>query len=307
MRYCIATFVFVFLAATWACGDPSGTLTCAGNTYFKNGKCVPRSPDICGECASPTPACDVVAVMCVECTQTLDCSNESASRCNTEEHTCSACQDNADCEHIEGSPYCNASTHRCVPCDCTDDAKPVCEPDSGDCVECTIATEADQCGEHSCNPATFQCTGTERGTVITCGPCVADSECASTHRCIPMHFKGTPREGGYCLQLVSEGTCTRPYTSGVVAESLSGAGEAEYCGINQDLVTCEAAHDGVVAKGCSANTDCGAEGLDDGLCRDFGGLVGSICTYECSVATECSNGQICPDKAPDPDYCDNPS
>lgn len=70
--------------------------------------------------------------------------------------SCSPCQTNDDCSHLTDTT--------------------VCDVDAGQCVQCTVAEEA-VCGGTSCNPATNTCTNTELGSVGSCEPCVADSEC----------------------------------------------------------------------------------------------------------------------------------
>lgn len=234
------------------------------------------------ECVAPTPACDEANDTCVGCLQNTDCQDPTASRCGSD-HSCQPCGADTDCAHLGNLDLCI----------------------DGRCGECTIDTEADQCGDNSCNPATLQCTDTERGTVGVCEPCMADSECEEpdTHRCVPMHFKGTSRASGYCLEIFDV-TCPLPYGVQITDSSLSGASEDAYCGVNQDLTTCEAVNAGSAANPCEEDDECGADSLDDGLCRTIG--VVKRCTYECSLPEECPSGRTC-NATPDPDYCDNPT
>jgi hypothetical protein len=119
-----------------------------------------------------------------------------------------------------------------------------------------------------------------------------------------MTFKGEPRPKAYCLRRGSVG-CAEPYTIGFAAESLSGAAEETYCGINQDgglqpetSVTCEAVRDLIDNTSCTTNTDCG-EG-QGGLCQTVG-LVMNKCTYACSGSAECLSTRMC--DAPTTPYC----
>lgn len=106
-----------------------------------------------------------------------------------------------------------------------------------------------------------------------------------------MNYMGTPRPDGYCLRLVSAG-CERPYGSTLItAESLSGAGEADYCGIEQELTTCDAVRAMREGRECT--------GGDVTLCADAGarcetiGAFDDLCTYSCGTATQCPVGVSC--------------
>ena len=112
----------------------------------------------------------------------------------------------------------------------------------GACVECTVATESEACGTHSCNPKLNTCTNVTRDSVVICGNCSADSECIGgteadagsvTARCVDMNFgKQAQPEGGYCLRSQSAG-CAAPYTALKTASSVSGAEPDKYCDIDE--------------------------------------------------------------------------
>ncbi len=114
-----------------------------------------------------------------------------------------------------------------------------------------------------------------------------------------MTFNGTPRDGGYCLRRKGNTDCTRPYRVLITATSLSGQPAEEYCGINQALTTCDAVLDTTDDTGCTLATDCGAPGLNDGLCQTVGGAANK-CTYACETAAQCPGSQACTDDTP---YC----
>ena len=125
-----------------------------------------------------------------------------------------------------------------------------------------------------------------------------------------MHFGGDPREGGFCLVRQAKG-CERPFAIPITVASLSGASAEPYCGIDQDIVTCEAVLDAQGSKACAADEDCGCPRDDDGncvmegqggLCRTFAGL-GDLCTYQCGAVNHCITGLTC-NTAPNPDYCE---
>lgn len=253
------------------------------------------------ECPEEAPVCDVDEKECVQCLEDDHCGDrfcvESTNECvdcEGNEHcqdadaslcidgSCGSCLSNDDCSHIEGASIC----------------------EGGSCVECVVEDES-ACGVNSCNPATNTCTDTPRGKTDVCEVCVADSECAENFRCVPMKFGGVARTGGYCLKLATApGGCgINPYrTASEARMSLSGAEAAPYCTVNEVLATCEAVTDLMNDKGCGTDSDCGAEGLGDGLCTTVNFTPG-LCTYSCEGNNvECPTTASCAG-APDNKHC----
>jgi hypothetical protein len=262
-------------------------------------------------CTAPTPVCKQATDTCVECLAPADCTTGAEDKCDAATNTCVECLEAADC----GSPTaarCDGGA--CVQCESNDDCdhiagKGVC--DAGTCVQCTVADET-SCAGKSCNPATNSCTQTTKGTIATCMPCVADSECVGgaqadpDTRCMPMEFQGAPRPGGFCLRREAK-TCARPYTIAISGKSLSEAPAESYCGIDQQNVTCEAVLDligdvdGTESCADGNDTSCGcARDQDDtctgpgkgGLCRKVGTLT-NRCTYQCGTGDDCPSGRAC--------------
>src|SRR5690606_41451010 len=122
-------------------------------------------------------------------------------------------------------------------------------------VGCTVEEDA-VCGGTSCDPATRSCTNSELASRNDCEPCVADSECAGNdatdpvRRCVPMEFAGEPRGQAYCLRREAVG-CERPFTALLTVASVSGAEAERYCGVAQEVVTCEAVSDFVRGYACA--------------------------------------------------------
>jgi hypothetical protein len=207
----------------------------------------------------------------VACVNNSTCNDASASKCSG--NICGACQVKDDCSHITGKTACDAGV--CKQCSKDDDSA---------------------CGANSCDLATNTCTNTPKGSVGRCGACVADSECDATtgYRCINLSFGGAPR-GGFCLQQADEvggGACPLPYRVSVSGVSVSGAASEPYCGINQNLTTCEAVLNMLGDKECSNDDVCGAMGLNDGKCLTFP-VVGQKCTIECGGNNDCRNDLVC--------------
>src|SRR5690606_12514367 len=132
------------------------------------------------------------------CLDNSHCTTPDASSCDLETNTCTGCEDNESCAHL------------------TDTA--VCDTESKSCVECTIDTEAEQCGEFSCSSLTHTCTTTKVGLRGTCEPCESDSECAVDRKCVMDQFQG--EDVGYFCFLEQAATgcgdvveARRPYRS----------------------------------------------------------------------------------------------
>ena len=116
------------------------TVSCPEGTAivdFENGgrECVPVGPDggLGGTGGMGKP----------ECEDDLDCAFEEASRCDQDSGMCEPCLEDVDCAGIDGLPRCDA--------------------EEGLCVQCAPATEAMDCGERSCDPATQECSDIVRG------------------------------------------------------------------------------------------------------------------------------------------------
>jgi hypothetical protein len=235
---------------------------------------------VCVECLADqdhcgNEICDPGSNTCVECLTNEQCASPDASRC-TEEHVCDDCDTHGDCALIEDLHACNAGT----------------------CVECTVDTE-DNCGGKVCDLRESSCTQLDRGLKEPCEACEYDSECmtgdaaldAREYRCVAMNFNESSH-GSYCLELVGA-ACAPPY--GLRIEdvvSTSGAPADDYCGIDQQVTTCEAVR--AISSACpsGSNDDCGAEGIDDGLCRTVGSLS-NRCTIPCSFGSQCPNLMTC--------------
>jgi hypothetical protein len=169
---------------------------------------------------------------------------------------------------------------------------PACNELNSTCVECIPQTEETDCNDHSCNPATLMCTDTELSSLETCQACVSDSECKEAgNRCVAMDYQGDRYPDamtGFCLKTFSVGDpCDEPYFVPLLGrESLSGPPAANYCGINEETVTCPAVLALLNNVECPLGQD--DECPESGLCRDFvGGVAENRCTYRCGDSAEC--------------------
>ena len=286
-----------------ACGDDDvGEPFCPAGSYFDGDVCVldedaGSTGDMgpCGDCGDEV--CDEVTLSCVACIRDTDCSD--GDRCDTDladpsMNRCVACTSDAHCTD-PAAAKCDTAAGTCTACDdstqCEGTGQNVCS--DGACVQCSEDTAETHCGANSCDPATGECTDTPRSSVRRCGACVADSECSQADdRCVAMNFMETPRPGGYCLKRFAT-TCTPPYASPTeMRASLSGAEAEQYCGIREDLTTCEAVLDLIDGTTCEEDVECGAEGLDDSQCETVNGIP-NLCSYECDGATDCRSGTAC--------------
>ncbi len=215
----------------------------------------------CGGCSGATPLCDTVSNTCVACLTNADCTDVAASVCNA--GVCGGCADNTGCSHLAGVPVCDTADSTCV--------------------ECTTATESTNCSGNSCNPTTRECTTTAVGSLGVCETCVSDTECTQgggSLKCVGTDFSMS-FHGNYCLREAS-GSCSSPYDNPASATSIGGV-VATYC-FPPPKATCESVID--YNTTCNADSDCGASGVADGLCRS--NSLEDKCTYVCSSTTHCS-------------------
>jgi hypothetical protein len=280
-----------------------------------------------------TPACNEETGSCVQCISDSDCEDSGAPRCEANE--CTECADDEDCGSHGELAHCDPSSGACAQCvtdeqcpsstasscvdnecvGCTTDAHcdhlnwpAVCDEEAAECVQCTADKEW-TCGNGACDPATRACTTVPRGSIGICGACVADSQCVGGDqaqpiaRCVPMEHDGLPRPGGYCLRRETEGCQSNVFTTLLTAESLSGASPELYCGIRQDVVTCEAVVDLTEDVECPFQDDreCGCQRDAYGTCLapGVGGVCAEVsgepyrCTYPCDNSTQCPIGLTC--------------
>jgi len=169
---------------------------------------------------------------------------------------------------------------------------------------CTVATQAEDCDGKSCNPVTFVCSEFGPDEQGTCDTCVSDDNCwGSDHRCVPMYFDDERFPNGYtgfCLPKAVQDFVDGPYRCNgeepyvaVLSDrvSMSGVEAAAYCGVDEDLTTCDAVHAQLKEDPCTAGSD------DDcpvgGICRytQDNGKWADRCTYACTSDSECRNSQ----------------
>jgi hypothetical protein len=214
------------------------------------------------------------------------------ARCEPKTNLCAPCQSEADCGHLAPLSVCAG----------------------GECVECTAEGEPAACGANTCDPAARRCTALPERSAGLCQRCVASRQCMEGQRCAAMLFMGEPLPGGelHCLweeasPLGPMGDCfmVRPYVRAEELETAEGD-RARLCSLR--VTTCEALND-YSMQSCTDGTppgetdeECGADGLDDGLCR-FSAALGNLCTVPCLSDADCLPGATC-DIAATPRYCD---
>ncbi len=237
-----------------------------------------------GTCKAPTPLCDTKTNMCVACLGHGDCTDADAARCDA--GSCVPCQDSAECAGVAEGAVCHSSS----------------------CVECALDDESACTGGKTCDLLAFKCVDVAAGSVLNCKSCSNDTQCETGYRCIAMDFN-KKAHGYYCLK-ESPG-CNNPFKPLVNKTSLNGAKATDYCGIDQDLATCEAVLALFDDWRCPSGMDelCGPFGDEEvatpgALCRTVGGS-NNQCTYACTQANQClagSPGNTC-GGAPAPKWC----
>jgi hypothetical protein len=247
------------------------------NDEFQCVECTADKSDYCTERAL---LCDTESSTCVECLGDSDCTATDAARCDANE--CRPCNADAQCDDVDGLP---SGNNAC---------------DQGVCLDCTPEKEAMTCPDRdSCNPVTNECSGIPEGDRETCKLCVSDRDCGEEgNRCVPMTYHGQPypnQESGFCLKSIDlGGSCTNPYRIVITRTSLSGAEADDYCGINEDLATCQAVRALLGDDECdpaNGDQDCPQPAgfpQPAGLCRVLPGML-NRCTYFCSDVVECKS------------------
>ena len=236
------------------------------------------SPPCGGNCAGDTPLCDETKMECVACLDHDNCTDAAAAKCD--DGSCVACDDSAQCVGITDLDLC----------------------DSGTCVECNV-DDASACGgSETCNLLTNECVDVAAGSVGNCEACSNDEQCASGHRCIAMDFQMSAH-GHYCLELPNP-TCAQPFGVAINKASINSEAATNYCGIDEDLATCEAVLALVNGWFCTGTDGMCSEmegGMEEpvpGALCDPVGLLGDRCTYACGAANQCLSvppGNTCGD------------
>ncbi|TXD35155.1 hypothetical protein FRC98_16930 [Lujinxingia vulgaris] len=274
------------------CHATERVCTCRAGYVRCDGQCVSQdSVESCGSQCQPCPEVAHGEPICVQQTCSASCDEGyflCEEGCDGPPGTCVECLDHTHCTDPL-APVCNRGS--CAGCasnqDCADvDGKNVCDLESGTCVECQL-DQAEACGTFSCDPQTGACTDTSLGSRTSCESCRSDAECASDHVCVAMNFQGSPRNSAYCLRVdrapTGETDCQEPFTVLDIKESITTAELEIVCGVNEAMTTCEAVLD--YDSGCAEDDDCGAPGLDDGLCEPIE-FEGARCTFPCDTSLE---------------------
>ena len=280
------------------CNHQTNRCSCIIGYQYCDGECISLdSVDSCGSECVPCPQVDNGEAACIERQCGAECDDGfyyCDEDCTADPGHCVECIDDDHCTSRD-APVCDGGS--CMPCteslDCADHGDfPACDKDTGRCVECTEEnTEA--CGDYSCHPEDFECTETPRQSVTICKPCLSDSECIEDHHCVPMAFDGEPRESAYCLKLESTGCDMPRFQVPRLKESVT-TGELDfYCGVNEDVTTCEAVHDYDSHCEDRYGADCGHPDLDDAVCERIEFEPGLRCSYYCQHSTQEDSPEEC--------------
>jgi hypothetical protein len=185
------------------------------------------------------------------------------------------------------TPICDEARGLCVAC--LDDAD--CEGRCFDerCHECTLATEALDCGETSCDhrEAPFACTDTRRGSLGLLDVCRVDSECWTDlgYACVQTYFQGEPEETR-CLKRVSAG-CERPTRRGATRASTSSDDADRFCIFAESAASGAAVQAMLAGRACDPDADAAEVCGPGGLCR-FSDVVNEHrCTVPCESNDDC--------------------
>jgi hypothetical protein len=231
----------------------------------------PDSPQDGGPCGGDCPLdfCDTSTNMCLECRVSMgntDCVTRAESVCDA--GSCVACTADSDCDAFVDTPECGADG----------------------CVACDASNEGALCDGFTCNQTTGRCTDVLPGDIGNCETCVGDSQCPEDHRCVLMFFDTVPR-GGRCLKdSTTPGLCEPPFSTLITRASLSGVLGGTYCGVREDLTTCEAVLAFSTRCRASMSETCPMPGS---VCRTIGATP-EVCTYPCTDGLQCQDTRTCP-------------
>jgi len=260
-------------------GELCGTVSCPADRPLCSDafECVQCTANDDSYCTEQGLLCDVASSNCIACAGDADCTDPMKSHCDM--NVCVPCTEQGHCEGIEG----------------IGDGESACN--DGVCVDCTPETERNTCVDGvACNPATNECTDVVVGRLDVCEECVADSQCgeddaaSDAHRCVPMYYEMMDNrfpdsDTGFCLKTTAGG-CVRPYSVTLFDRpSLSDlAGQTNFCGVDEEIVTCPAVRALLGDAECPGGADDECE--TSGICRDVGSLQ-NRCTYLCGLPAQC--------------------
>lgn len=231
--------------------------TCTGCTTGQNLECARfTNMEVCG----PSGAC-------VACVTSSDCTDPGAPHCGVG-NRCTACVQDADCAPF--GQLCDETKHQCVQC----------RPDATEEAQCPDTDPSPAIDGPACDPTTKTCAGAPRGSLSTCQACISDTECTNGTKCVATVFNGSPH-GHHCLLLAPQSpqVCPNRYAAKRTATSVLGV-SGDYCFPDDAFTTCEAIAG--FQDACTQDAECGAAGLEDGLCRS------DRCTYGCDSRSDCS-------------------
>ena len=263
-------------------GELCGSVTCPDDRPLCSDAlaCVQCTADDDSYCTEQGLLCEVASSNCIACSGDADCSDPTKAHCDN--NVCVPCTEQGHCEGIEG----------------IGDGESACADSV--CVDCTPETETTTCVDlRTCNPATNECTDVFVGNLEVCEECVSDSQCgedgqaSAAHRCVPMYYEMMDNrfpnsDTGFCLKS-TEGGCVRPYSVTLFDRpSLSDvSSRADYCGVDEDIVTCPAVRALLGDAQCPGGT--ADQCPTGGICRDVGSLQ-DRCTYFCVIPAQCAAG-----------------
>jgi hypothetical protein len=269
-----------------ACKNPTITWTNAGDTCLLincvDDNCVTvQVPDGC------TERCVTFILDCEDCDQ---CPPVIITRC--------LCDDNGDCGNCE-----DCVTGFCTPVECPDQ---VCDPVTGDCVDCY---ENGQCPcDQECIANQCQCPDPSQfvNDKGCCVDCLTNDHCPECHNCV----------GGTCVPVVCPDGICNPDTNGCVECLIAGdcTGDNECC-IGNRCACCpgffrNAEGDCVEIPQCNSDDDCPACFVCvDGecapqVCPDGKVCVDGECVDECDCEERwCPAGKVCVPHFTNTCYC----
>ena len=197
----------------------------------------------------------------------MDCLEPDAARCDTTRHACVACEANADCLGVATGEVC----------------------EDGSCVECTEDDERACDAGQTCDLLARSCADVPPRSLHACERCTHDLQCGSGQLCVPMEYKGKPREDYYCLSTAT--SCQRPYLGPNASRTSINGVRATLCMPFEGGTTCEALRS--AWQPCSSAIDCSPQDEGAAVCAVLNGSASTLCTIPCADQGTCPPSLAC--------------
>lgn len=135
--------------------------------------------DSAKDCGPSAPACDTKEHVCKACSQDAHCKDDALPACDVSTFTCVACNANGGCDANSNRPVCDVASHSCAPCSSNDDCSGQAGSGRGICGtsgKCRGCANDGECGGGRCDTSMQRCV-----------QCLEDQDCEGGGTCDPLN------------------------------------------------------------------------------------------------------------------------